>query len=589
MKLTGRALMLVTLILAIHFQAIAQLYVCGSFNNWDCVNPAAATLGPDGVYSIELDLTRGESFKMSTSKGGDWIAFDAGTLYPTAQIVAGTWIGIKHLPSSANIQAPQRALYTLSVDLNSMKMKLAGPGGPMGSWSGTLPVLFINTDGGVGVTSRDEYVAAQWWLDPMGCEGIEPLGSPEAPLATQIKGRGNYTWIGFEKKPYRLKLDKKQPMMGMPSSKHFVLLAHADDQYGFMRNEAGFEASRLMEMPWTPGSRPLEVVLDGDYIGLYFLTENIRVAKDRVNIVEQADEATAEVDGGWIVEIDNYDTDPHVTVVEKPDPYLIWFTYKSPEILSPQQSAYLRGQMEAVNNAVAASDKSDASELEALVDLDILARFYVVQELSDNCESFHGSCYLNRDRGEGCKWRFGPVWDFGNSFRRGDSRQFVWQDPAFHQVWIGQIYQFPKFQAAVKRVWADFLNNGPQTLSQFIATQSQNLAAAAAADHRRWPSYGQADEIAAAKAYAAMLDSRIAWLKTKWGAEPSSLDAITADAPAYRLATEPGTMIFFASEAAVVTIADVSGRTFKLNIAPGTNRFSFAPGIYIVEGRKVRL
>ena len=180
------------------------------------------------------------------------------------------------------------------------------------TYSGTLPVLFINTDGGVSITSKENYVNAKYYLDPMGSENVQAIGSAQAPLDMQIRGRGNYTWVGFDKKPYRIKLADKQPLAGLNKSKHFALLAHADDNYGFMRNIVGFQLSRMIGMPWTPADTPVEVVLNGDYIGLYFLTETIRVDKDRVNIVEQPDNITnpEEITGGWLLEIDNYDSDP---------------------------------------------------------------------------------------------------------------------------------------------------------------------------------------------------------------------------------------------------------------------------------------
>jgi hypothetical protein len=169
------------------------------------------------------------------------------------------------------------------------------------SYSGTLPVLHIQTENNAPIVSKDDYINATYYLDAMGQENIESIGSATVPLTMEIKGRGNYTWKGFDKKPYRLKLTDKQPLLGMTKSKHFALLAHADDSKGFMRNAIGFELARLIGMTWTPMAQPVEVVLNGDYIGLYFLTETIRVDKDRVNIVEQEDEKTdptrSQVDG----------------------------------------------------------------------------------------------------------------------------------------------------------------------------------------------------------------------------------------------------------------------------------------------------
>lgn len=124
------------------------------------------------------------------------------------------------------------------------------------TYSGTLPVLFINTENGAPVDSKEVYLNATYWLDPMGVEGVEAFGSEAEPLATQIKGRGNYTWSGFDKKPYRLKLGAKAGLLGMKKNKHFGLLAHADDQFGWLKNTLGFELSKRLGLAWTPSQAP---------------------------------------------------------------------------------------------------------------------------------------------------------------------------------------------------------------------------------------------------------------------------------------------------------------------------------------------
>ena len=57
------------------------------------------------------------------------------------------------------------------------------------TYSGTLPVLFINTEGGRDIVSREkeDYLQAEWWLDNMGSEAYQSIGSPAAPLTTLIK------------------------------------------------------------------------------------------------------------------------------------------------------------------------------------------------------------------------------------------------------------------------------------------------------------------------------------------------------------------------------------------------------------------
>ena len=55
------------------------------------------------------------------------------------------------------------------------------------SISGTLPVLYIDTENHSPIVSKEEYLNASYWLDPMSAEGIEPLGSEIAPLSMQIR------------------------------------------------------------------------------------------------------------------------------------------------------------------------------------------------------------------------------------------------------------------------------------------------------------------------------------------------------------------------------------------------------------------
>ena len=386
------------------------------------------------------------------------------------------------------------------------------------TYSGTLPVLYIQTENKAPITSKDYYLNATYYLDAIGLEGYESIGSASAPLTMEIKGRGNYSWTGFDKKPYRIKLADKQPLLGMKKSKHFALLAHADDsndRKGFMRNAVGFELSRMIGMTYTPDARPLEVVLNGDYIGLYFLTEHIRVDKDRVNIVEQEDEETdnEKITGGWLVEIDNYDDDPHITIKEG-GKTTMWITYKTPEVLSPQQEQYLTEQMKLIDNLVYGDKNSD--ELWNYLDMDALAKFYIVQELTDNYESFHGSCYLHKEMGENEKWYFGPVWDFGSSFNR-DKSQYMYQGDVWHNHWIPEICKFPAFMNRVKEIWNEFYNGDYNNIYNFIDTHEDLIAQAAVKDKERWSQYHGSQTIGTyIERTTNVLRKNAEWLNDQW-------------------------------------------------------------------------
>lgn len=383
--------------------------------------------------------------------------------------------------------------------------------------SGTLPVIYINTDNPDVTLNREEYVTAKYWLDPNGVEGMESIGSVEAPLPLHIRGRGNWTWVGYDKKPYRLLLDAPASLCGLSESDYFGLHAHADDNLGFMRNTLGFELARRLGLDWTPSHAPVELYLNGEYQGLYFCTELVRVSPERVNIHSQADNDDSDVTGGWLVEIDNYDTDPHISLTEGNGQKII-ISHKTPLSLSGPQEEFLRSQMTAIDNAVYAEDKTTA-EWARYVDMDQLARFYIVHELMDNTEAFHGSCFIHRDRGEDGKWKFGPVWDFGSSFFRG-SGKFIWQDANYTLTWIKEMYKFPEFQEKVKEVWADFCANSYAGIGDYLHQWEERITAAAASDCERWPKYGNSDMAAATGKVVYMLGNKARWLGRQWGAMP---------------------------------------------------------------------
>lgn len=394
------------------------------------------------------------------------------------------------------------------------------PGDAM-SYSGTLPVMFINTEGAVPITSKDEYVYADYYVDNMGIEGIENVGSQDAPQLMEIRGRGNYTWSDFDKKPYRIKLDQKTPLLGMKRNKHFALLAHPDDKLGFLRNTVGFEISRRLGLAWTPAQQPVEVVLNGDYLGLYMLTEIIRVEPDRVNITEQANYETNRflITGGWLVEIDNYLEEEQVRTVEG-NGNSIWSTYKSPELLSDEQRSYLTGLINTANAAIYVSDKTNNS-WEKYIDPDTLACFYLTQELLDDTESFHGSCYWHKDNGDSTKIMFGPVWDFGNAFHRTPNR-FIYDKPAFTQTWIGEIAKFPHFQEIVLKHWNRYVRMHHKSMDEFIDDFIGKIYYAAMSDAARWPQYGNPDILNDRDTFKSYFHSKYSWLASQWG-EPSDV------------------------------------------------------------------
>lgn len=95
------------------------------------------------------------------------------------------------------------------------------------------------------------------------------------------------------------------------------------------------------------------------------------------------------------MEIDNYDTDPHINV--KLGNQNMVLTYHTPEALSAEQENYLQTQWNAIAKAICSNNEND-TEWEKYVDIESLAKVYIVRELLQDEEGFHGSCYLYKQK-----------------------------------------------------------------------------------------------------------------------------------------------------------------------------------------------
>ena len=109
--------------------------------------------------------------------------------------------------------------------------------------------------------------------------------------------RGNSSALISDKKPYHLKLQHKNDLMFRGKeefrSKHWVLLQEGP----MLHIPLGLFVSEQLDMQWTPKSRLVNLVVNGDYRGLYHLIENPRSEDGRI----ETDDET-----GFLAEYDCY-------------------------------------------------------------------------------------------------------------------------------------------------------------------------------------------------------------------------------------------------------------------------------------------
>lgn len=385
--------------------------------------------------------------------------------------------------------------------------------------SGSLPVIYLNTRDSVTIASKDYYIDGSLWID----DAQQPLGTSQDPIAIEVKGRGNWTWKNSDKKPYKIKFASKQSPLGLDHSRHFVLLAHYNDFTGYLRNAIGFEMSRQLNMPYTPTQVPVELVLNGDYVGLYFLCEKIRVEGGRVDVLEQADNETLpdNVTGGWLLELSD-DGNKVIEQHQNNDPAnpIFCFVTQSPEELSPVQRNYIHDLIYRADSCVYVANKSDQG-WEQLLDINTLARFYVIHEVMENVEAFSGSLFMYKDLGWDEKLKFGPVWDFDNSYFQESTTgdRFIFDyDTQYPFLWIKEVLKFPRFQQEVRAVWREFCaNHVLNKVIDYAWHWRYLITDAEQQDRLRWFAYASSHGSEKPQEYISVISRKVAWLNSQWG------------------------------------------------------------------------
>ena len=163
------------------------------------------------------------------------------------------------------------------------------PADPSQTPKAEMPRIDINTEGGADIVSKDEYIRAT--ISVSRCEDKYIREN----LTANIRARGNSTF-GAPKKPYRIKFDKKQSMLGLNGERHmknWVLMADYFDA-SMLRTYATFKFAQVLlgGKYYSSDCIPVEVYLNGNYHGVYLLCEQTQINPNRVNIYEKEDNET---------------------------------------------------------------------------------------------------------------------------------------------------------------------------------------------------------------------------------------------------------------------------------------------------------
>lgn len=324
-----------------------------------------------------------------------------------------------------------------------------------------LPIVVVNTPNSDPITNKVDWKAGATMTI------INPDMTIDYQGTLSIKGRGNLSWT-FPKKPYALKLDKKEKILGMNKHKRWCLLANWADRT-MMRNAVAFEISRNTKLAWTPSGKFVEVVFNGKHIGNYFLCEQIKVDANRVNITELDTKTTEDkgITGGYILEIDSYYDE--VYKFRSGIKNFPWM-FKDPDEVNEFQFNWIQNYVNEMENALYDATKFANREFADYMDLESFVDWWFVNELTMNLEIIHPkSCYMHKDVNG--KMTAGPVWDYDyGTFIPGATASYRGKNDLYYP----RLFLDPTFVTMVKTRWAQFKPAFETNIPAFIdATKSQ--------------------------------------------------------------------------------------------------------------------
>lgn len=375
---------------------------------------------------------------------------------------------------------------------------------PPVTFSSNLPIVVINTNG-QGIPDDPKIRATMGVIDNgTGNRNTitDPFNNYNGYIDIETRGESSQD---FPKKSYALETvdgtgaNLNVELLGFPAENDWILYAPYTDK-SMVRNDITYKLSRDIGQ-YASRTRACEVVLNGNYQGVYILMEKIKVDNNRVDIASlNADEISGDdLTGGYILRVDKIDWND----------YPAWnsggidFQYFDPsgEDLVSQQQNYIKSFINSVNLSISGSNFTDPQTgYVRYIDVQSFIDHMLISELGKNVDGYRYSTYMHKDKdSKGGKLVLGPLWDFNLAYGNVDYNSAVqnpvggWLYNDFRVSWFPRLMLDRNFQNKMKTRWDSLrdeeLSNARITF--LIDSMAASLSEAQVRNYERWPILGQ--------------------------------------------------------------------------------------------------
>lgn len=279
-----------------------------------------------------------------------------------------------------------------------------------------LPIINISTD--EEITSKEIYTDMTFNL--LNCE------KELSDISGGIRLRGNSTF-NWDKKPYRIKFDKKQSLFGLTKAKSWVLLAEYLDPSN-MHNYAALKlGNELDNLSFTPHPQKVNLYLNNEFIGLYTLCEQVQENEGRMNI--EMDDITEDMtdleDFNFFICMDYSAKDDPTAILnetyfylEEYDKYIeLKYPEKGDFCSEEQFQSFLEQLKSYVKNIFDIFANNDVETIKSMTNVNSLIDYLIVDQIMGERDHYYKSFNMfytttSENLNENNKLNFGPIWDY---------------------------------------------------------------------------------------------------------------------------------------------------------------------------------
>jgi subtilisin-like proprotein convertase family protein len=350
----------------------------------------------------------------------------------------------------------------------------------------------------------------------------------EGKILTEFQG---FSGPGYPKKNYDLDLIDSlgvkidTTLLGLPAENDWIFKAEYLDPT-LMYNSLAYEFSRRMGR-YAPRTRYCELFLDGDYKGVYSLTEKVKRDNNRLDIAKLNPEDTlgTELTGGYIFEMningeqgDWNSVYPAINFATCNLP--VEFKHVEPKSseIHPLQHAYLKQFVDDFENTIHQNNYADLVEgYSKWIDVGSFIDFMLINEITVNYDSYGRSTYLYKDKANSADSliHIGPPWDYDRGFCCVEG--WVWEITHTgwpFPDWWSILHSDEAFLEKEKCRWeelrAGIFSN--EEIIAYVDSLQILLQDAGPRSYQRWPELGVTNYYNSVAFFKELLTARLEWM-----------------------------------------------------------------------------